>query len=234
MTTTLELLQAGGVFLLGLLARAGLVLAVIALLSLPLMAVALLLRAAASLRRRRSGLGEVSGLLLHPGLHYAPSHAWLAPRRSGLVAVGLDDLALRLLPSVTGLEAGPPGRSVRRGEPLLKLLAGGRTLVVPAPLAGTVVAINPAVRRDPGLAKREGYGRGWLVAVRPADQAWRGLPTGAGAEQFLRGEAARWNRFVEGELGFAAADGGRLVAPAPQLLDEAAWHRLVSAFVGGA
>jgi glycine cleavage system H lipoate-binding protein len=234
MTTIVQVLQGGGVFLAGLLARAGLVLGVIVLLALPLMALAGVLHALETARRRRLGLRDEAGLQLRPDVHYAPCHAWLASRRGGGVTIGLDDLALRLLPSVTGIEALPPGRTVRRGERLLTLQAGGRALAVPSPVDGTVLAVNQAARRDPGLVKRDGYGRGWLVAVRPDDAGWTALPIGEGAVRFLQRESARWNRFVEEELGFAAADGGRLVAPAPTLLGEEGWQRLVAAFVGRA
>jgi glycine cleavage system H protein len=234
MTTTLEVLQAAGVFLVGLAARAGLLLAVIGLLAFPFMALALALRAAEALRRRRVGLREVAGLQLHPGVHYARCHAWLAPGRGGALRVGLDDLALRLLPAVTGIKGTAPGQLVRRGEPLVTLHAGARTLIVPAPLSGKVVAVNAAVQRDPGLVKRDGYGRGWLVAVRPDDDGWAQLPTGDGAERFLAAESARWSRLIEEELGFAAADGGTLVAPSPTLVGEAGWRRMVEAFVGEA
>jgi glycine cleavage system H lipoate-binding protein len=174
----------------------------------------------------------VAGLLFRPDLWYAPGHAWLGRRKGDALVVGLDDLAQRLMPSVTGVEAPRPGTAVAPGEPLCTLFAGARRLVVPSPLAGTVACANPAVLRDPGLVKRDGYGRGWLVAVTPADERWAALPRGAGAEAFLTREAARWNRILEEELGLAAADGGALVAPAPWLLGEAGWRRLVGEFVG--
>ena len=58
--------------------------------------------------------------------------------------------------------------------------------------------------------KRDGYGRGWLVAIEPADGSWASLPRGESAESWMRREAVRWNHFLEERLGFAAADGGEL------------------------
>lgn len=232
METTIEMLTSVGVFLAGLAARAGLVIAVIAVLSIPIMLVAAVLRGAEELKRRNLGLREVAGVLFRPDLWYAPTHTWLARRRDGELAIGLDGLAARLMPSVTGLEVARAGTRVEKGEPIATLYAGARTLSIPAPVSGTVTGCNRAVLRDPALVRAEGYGRGWIVAVRPADESFAALPRGDRAEAFMRSESARWDRFVEAELGYAAADGGHLVAPLPTLIGESGWKKLAAAFTG--
>jgi glycine cleavage system H lipoate-binding protein len=233
MQTIIQLLESLGVFIVGLLARGGLVLAVIAVLSLPLMLAAVIMRAAEEVKRRQLGMRDVAGLLFRPDLWYSPNHTWLARRKGGTLAVGLDDLAQRLMPSVTRVEVPAAGTAVRKGEPLATLFAGARALAIPSPVDGTIVAANRAVLRDPALVKAEGYGRGWLAAVAPADEAFAELPRGDRAERFLLAESARWNRLVEEQLGFAAADGGHLLTPAPHLAGEKVWKALVAAFVGG-
>jgi hypothetical protein len=104
---------------------------------------------------------------------------------------------------------------------------------IPSPVAGTVAGVNAAVLRDPSLVKRDGYARGWLLAIAPSDPSFDQLPRGAEAESWLRREAGRWTRFVEERLGFAAADGGELVAPAPWLVGEEGWRELTKEFLGG-
>lgn len=232
MAATLQFLETVGIFLVGVATRGALVIGVIAVLSLPVMLMAFALHGAEALKRRHLGLRDVAGFLFRPDLWYAPTHTWLARRQGGTLAIGLDDLALRLMPSVTGLEVPRAGTLVRRGEPLATLYAGSRTLTIPSPVTGTVTGVNRAALRDPALVKREGYGRGWVVAMAPADESFAGLPRGERAESFMRTESARWARFMEDELGFAAADGGHLVAPAPSLVGEAGWKRLTAAFVG--
>ena len=63
------------------------------------------------------------------------------------------------------------------------------------------------------------------------DPAWEALPREQDAESFLRKEAARWSRFFEERLGFAAADGGELVAPAPWVIGEDGWKALTLEFL---
>ena len=232
MTALIEILQSAGVFVAGLLARFGLFVAMLAVLVLPALAIALVIRAVGARRRKALGLRRVAGILFRPDLSYAPGHTWLHPRKRGRgLELGLDDLAQRLLTSVTAVELPTPGRVVRRGDTLAVLHGGGREVKIPSPIAGTVLGANAAVLRDPGLVKRDGYGRGWLVAIAPTDAAWEKLPRAADAESFIRKESARWSTFFEERLGFAAADGGELVAPAPWLVGEEGWRALTAEFL---
>ncbi|WP_242392735.1 glycine cleavage system protein H [Anaeromyxobacter oryzisoli] len=231
MQALIEMLEAIGVFLAGVVARIGIFLAMIAVLLVPALLVAAVLHGIAARRERRLGIRDVAGVPFRPDLFYSPGHLWLHRRAGGTVEVGLDGLAQRLMPSVTSVEVARPGTAIARGEPLVTLHGGGRALVIPAPVGGKVAGLNVAVARDPGLVKREGYGRGWLVAVEPEDLGYAAMPHGETAEAWMRHEAGRWNQFVERRLGFAAADGGALVAPAPWLLGDEGWRALAAEFI---
>jgi glycine cleavage system H protein len=231
MGSAIETVQAVGVFLLGLVGRFAVFLGMLAVLVLPALALALAVRFVAARRRRALRLSRVAGLLFRPGVAYAPGHTWLDRRGGGSLEVGLDDLAQRLLPSVTCVELPRRGTRVQSGQSIAWLHGGGRVVSIPAPITGTIVGVNAAVLRDPALVKRDGYGRGWLVALAPADAAWESFPRGADGEAFLRREAGRFTRFLEERLGFAAADGGELVAPAPWLVGEEGWKTLTAAFL---
>jgi glycine cleavage system H lipoate-binding protein len=236
MQTAIEILQATGVFLAGAVARLGVFLVMLAALVLPALAIALVARAIAARRERALGLRRVAGLLFRPDAFYAPGHVWLRERGgrrlAGALELGIDDLAQRLLPSVTSVEVVHAGAKVEKGETVAVLHGGGRAVRIAAPIAGTVAGVNASVIRDPGLVKRDGYGRGWIVALAPADRSFEGLPHGSGAEGWLGREASRWSRFIEDRLGFAAADGGELVAPAPWLVGEDNWKALTAEFLG--
>jgi glycine cleavage system H protein len=233
MTGALQFLEAVGVFGAGLLVRLGLFLAMVSILVIPAVLLALVLRGRAARRERALGVREVSGVPFQPDLAYAPGHLWLRGRaRSAALEVGLDGLAQRLLPAVTAIETARRGARVERGDTIAVLHGGGRAIAIPAPLAGTVVGVNVRALRDPGLVKADGYGYGWLVALTPEeDLAAAHLARGEAAESWMRREATRWGRFLEERLGFGAADGGTLIAPAPWLIGEEGWRSLVAAFL---
>jgi glycine cleavage system H protein len=232
MTTIYGAIELVAVFLVGLAARAGMVLALVILLAIPVLLIAAMMRGAGELKKKSLGLREVAGLIFRPDAWYSAGHTWLTRLAGGSLRIGLDALALRLMPTVNAVELKPAGTRVTKGSTIATIHAGARSLAIRSPVDGVVVAANAAALRDPSLVKTDGYGRGWLVTVAPADMAFASLPSGRTAETFLREEAARWNHFIEGKLGYAAADGGELVAPAPWLLGDKGWTELAEAFVG--
>ena len=232
MQTVLEILQSIGVFGAGVLARFGLFLAMMAVFFVPAIAIALAIRGASSRRERALGVRDVGGVPFRPDLAYAAGHVWLHPRPGGRAhELGLDGLAQRLLTGVSAVETARPGTRVSRGDTIATLHGGNRALAIPAPFDGTVLGVNSAVVRDPQLVKRDPFGRGWLVAIAPDDGAEGRLARGPEAEAWTRREAHRWNAFLEQQLGFASADGGALVAPAPWLVGEEGWQALSDAFL---
>ncbi len=231
MQAAIHILETTGVFFTGVVARLGIFLAMLAVLVLPALAIALAIRAVSARRQHALGMKRVAGLLYRPDLFYAPNHTWLHRRSGGTLELGVDDLAQRLLPSVTAVELPRPGATVARGETIAVLHGGNRAVRIAAPIAGTIAGVNASILRDPALVKREGYGRGWLVAIAPSDPSFADMPRGEQAEGWLKRESARWSRFIEDRLGFAAADGGELIAPAPWLVGEENWKALTDAFL---
>lgn len=230
MTVAIGFLEQVGVFAAGALVRIGIFLAVIAAVAVPIVAVAWVVNRVKEVRRRALGLHDVGGVSVRPGVRYAPGHTWILPRGRGAVEVGIDDLALRLLPAVTAVEAVRTGTRVRKGDPIATLWGGGRQLPIRAPFDARIAGVNAAVVRDPALVRNDNYARGWLVALEPANEEWKSLPEGAAADVWMIGEAHRWNQRIERQLGLEAADGGELISPAPWVVGEECWRELVAEF----
>jgi glycine cleavage system H lipoate-binding protein len=228
-----ELLQIAWVFLTGLLVRALAFTLVLVVCALPVLAAFAVFRAWQKMRDRQVGLVDLDGLELAEAHHYAPSHAWLQRGPRGIVHVGLDEIAGRLLHAPTSVSLPRPGTVLGAGLPAATVACGPRTAIIPSPITGTVVAVNPAVVKDPSLLEESRYRRGWLFAVKPATASFLSLPTGDRARAWFMDETARFSRALESELGLLAADGGELVVEAPALLSEEKWHRLVSEFLKG-
>ena len=234
MEALLTILQGAAIFAAGLLVRLLLLIAFVAVALAPILAgwglYRVVERTIRRLKARRLGLVEVGGLVLAERRQYAPTHAWLEETR-GRLRVGLDGLAGHLLHGVTAVQLPQPGSMLAKGRAAVTVACGARTAIIPSPVTGTVVAVNPAVLRRPSLMLSSPYGRGWLFAVRPASDTYRSFPTGAQARDWFQTDETRLAHFLENELGLAAADGGELVLPPPALLSEDQWHRAVSSFL---
>lgn len=232
MTTFMEILEAVGTFIVGLGGRLGLALVLGLVLVIPAAVLGLGLWWVRA--RREPAVRLEGGLAWRRGAYHATNHTWLAPRRRGELAVGIDDLARRILPSVTAVELPRPGMFVHRGDPIVILRAGSRAVRLGAPVDGMVTRVNAGARRDPALVMREPYGAGWLFGIAPADGAYLKLPRDAEAARWMDEERTRLDRFLEHELGYAAADGGVPVVPGPSALGEGGWKKLVFAFLHAA
>jgi glycine cleavage system H lipoate-binding protein len=228
----MDTLIAIGTFLAGVVARFGLVLALpvaLAVLAALGLVVARIFRAA---RNRAAGLERVDGLFFKPDLYYAPGHLWLG-RRDGVLRLGIDDLAQRLLPEPHSIELPARGRELKAGEVAAVLICGYKRVEIRCPTAGTVVGANEALAHDPTLFRRDPYSRGWLFELQPADAAWQQLPIGAAARTWLRAEASRLARFAETELGVGAADGGEFTLLMANALPGSKWDAMLAAFLAG-
>jgi glycine cleavage system H protein len=235
MEALLAFLTGAAIFVVGLLARLLFLLAFVAAALVPVLAVWALSQAAVRTARwvkaRRLGLVEVEGLLFAGNRRYTPAHTWLDEKRGGNLRVGLDDLAGHLVHGVTAVALPAPGSAIAAGRPAVRVSCGARTAVIPAPVTGTVVAVNERVGNHPTFLRSSPYEKGWLFTVRPASDAYRSFPMGLDAQAWFRGEEARLARFFEGELGLAAADGGELILPPSVLLSEEKWKQAVSSFL---
>jgi glycine cleavage system H lipoate-binding protein len=226
MTSVIEILEAIGTFLVGTVGRIG----IFFVAGLALLAPALLAALAWQAIDRRRRRGDEMGL----GARVAPTHTWLEPRRDGTLAIGVDEVASAILPSATSVDLPRRGMVVHRGDPIVVVHAGSRTVRIAAPADGVVARVNRRLLRNPSLVKDEPYRGGWLFALAPDGDDWKALPVGLQADTFILSERRRLARFVEEELGLAAADGGVLLAPAPALLGDEGWRKVVAEFLHAA
>jgi glycine cleavage system H lipoate-binding protein len=145
--------------------------------------------------------------------------------------VGIDDFARQIVTPVQAVSLPPVGAMLHAGDVGAEIRAGGKAAPVSTPVEGTVVAVNEDVRRDPSLLESDPYGRGWLYRLAPTEAVWPGLKSRDAARDWLGAESRGLSKFLEHELGLAAADGGHLAAPVTDAVNDEQWGRLVRVFL---
>jgi glycine cleavage system H lipoate-binding protein len=147
---------------------------------------------------------------LPDGFYFHQGHAWAAPDERGVMRVGIDDFARKLLGLSVGVVLPPIGTRLAEGEPGWQLrLADGSDVPMLSPVAGEVVSVNPEVLLQPALMNSEPYDRGWLMKVRvptPA-AARRNLLTGDLARAWIDGVSEKLPRVDGAELGIVLSGG---------------------------
>jgi glycine cleavage system H lipoate-binding protein len=168
-----------------------------------------------------------SGVYLHPG------HTWARVEADGTVAIGLDDLAHRL---VAAEETSVPtlGAHVFQGESAIDLSATGKRVSALSPVDGTVVAVNTALPSGVSLSNpADAYGAGWLFKVKPTKLTanLRQLYAGSAAQNLLDDAAALLAIRANPEMVAVMQDGGAPVHGIASALAGDDWDVLAREFL---
>jgi len=169
---------------------------------------------------------------LSPDLYYHPGHSWALPGEEGIVTVGVDDFAQKMIgqPDSVGLPA--VGATVAQGVPALNFNVENESVELLSPVDGNVVAVNQAVIDSPHLVNSDPYGDGWLMKVRSS----RLKPN---LKNLLHKKlAVAWIQITEntlrqqmvGDLGMVMQDGGVPVSGIARNLSGAQWDETVKEF----
>jgi glycine cleavage system H lipoate-binding protein len=164
------------------------------------------------------------------GVHLHPRHTWARLESDGLVAVGADDFAHKLV-GAARVKLPNLGDHVLQGEPALEIGEAEQTVPMLSPVDGTVVAVNAALR-DKADGLEDPYGRGWLFKVKAPRLAanLRQLLRDGPARRFMEEAEAQLAMRLSPELGQVLQDGGVPVHGIARALSGDGWDDLARQF----
>ncbi|ABK18483.1 glycine cleavage system protein H [Syntrophobacter fumaroxidans] len=178
---------------------------------------------------------KVSGFALASGYYYHEGHSWARIEHGGFVRLGIDDFALRLLGSPTGISLPKIGTRLKRGENGWSIRREEHYASVLSPMDGTVMATNQSASKQPGLSKKDPYGEGWLIVVDPQGglrKQTKHLLFEKRAVAWLDAEAKKLEEMVMSVYGVPlAATGGEIVEDIFGNLSHLRWDDLVREFL---
>ena len=176
--------------------------------------------------------GVVAGFELPENLRYHPGHTWALGESPNFVRVGFDDFAARLVGKVERINLPQRGQWIRQGQKLATIYRDGAKVELVSPMEGIVTDVNQAVTLDPGLARGDPYGEGWLVTLHAPDAKtnFRNLLAGAVARKWMEEAAARLRSRMPAMAGALAQDGGVAVDDLTTHLPEQVWVELAREF----
>jgi glycine cleavage system H protein len=102
------------------------------------------------------------------GLRYTNDHEYArADSQSGVYVVGITDYAQGELGDVVFVNLPKVGDKVSAHQVFGTIEAVKAVADLYAPVAGTIVEINPTLDADPAVVNRDPYGEGWMIKLRP-------------------------------------------------------------------
>jgi glycine cleavage system H protein len=157
----------------------------------------------ARLARARQLAGEtlesivMSSVRLPEGTSVALNHTWLREEDRGIITIGIDEFISRLVGAVEDIALPQNGAVIAPSFSSITLRDGMRQLEMASPVSGRVVEVNEKVIRNPALARKDPYGDGWLVKIRPdrANSVRTFTKAGEDAILWLRAQGDRAKQF---------------------------------------
>ncbi len=103
-------------------------------------------------------------------LLYSSDHEWIA--LDGTRArIGITDYAQDALGDVVFVQAPTIGATVSAGDSFSEVESTKSVSDIYAPVSGTVVAVNDALRDGPDALNSDPYGAGWICEIEMSDRA---------------------------------------------------------------
>ncbi|MGB8344657.1 MAG: glycine cleavage system protein GcvH [Ktedonobacteraceae bacterium] len=126
-------------------------------------------------------MAKANGCNIPENLYYlVDKHIWARLEADSVVTVGVTDVAQHLAGKVIAVSPKKVGKALSKGQSAGTVESGKWVGPVPLPVGGELVAINEALKKNPGLLNQDPYGEGWIVKVKPAnwDEERKSLATG--------------------------------------------------------
>ena len=169
---------------------------------------------------------------LSPDLYYHPGHSWALPDEEGIVTIGVDDFAQKMIGQPDSVSLPAVGATVAQGVPAFQFNVQNESVEMLSPIDGDVLAVNQAVLDSPELVNRDPYGDGWLMKVKSS----RLKPNLTNLLQ--KKLATAWIRITEntlrqqmvGDLGTVMQDGGVPVSGIARSLSDDQWDETVKEY----
>ncbi|MDQ3782310.1 MAG: glycine cleavage system protein GcvH [Actinomycetota bacterium] len=99
-------------------------------------------------------------------LRYTANHEWARAEDGGLYRVGITDFAQDALGDIVFVALPDPGMVLGAGDSLGEVESTKSVSDVYAPVAGTVEAVNEALRQAPQAINDDPYGDGWIILIK--------------------------------------------------------------------
>ena len=112
----------------------------------------------------------MSALHYPEDLHYSKEHTWLREADDGTALVGISDFAQDQLGEVAFVDLPAVGKLFASNGEFGTVESIKAVNALYMPVAGTVLAVNPALAADPSLVNTSPYADGWMIKIQiPAD-----------------------------------------------------------------
>jgi glycine cleavage system H lipoate-binding protein len=152
----------------------------------------------------------VDGVMVPSGYYLSAGHTWIKIEDQGVVRIGIDDFAARLLGEIDSVSALLMGKTVQQGRAGFTLFKNSSPVRFSSPVTGVITQVNPAMNQDPEQITTAPYTRGWVCMVHCPDlkNDLKQLLFMEEGLSFMAGQVKKLHGILETSTRLKAADGG--------------------------
>lgn len=165
--------------------------------------------------------------------YYHQGHTWAVPEKEGVLRVGIDDFAQKLVGKPSAIELPKVGEQLVQGDVGWKMKVDSKTIDVLSPANGEVIAVNERVLQSPDLINEDPYKNGWLLKIKTPQMK-------ANLKNLLNGNMARaWMEYTTHQISQTLSDdavpvlqdGGKIVPGFAKEIEPKNWDKLARHFL---
>ena len=171
------------------------------------------------------------------GVFISPGHVWANVTVKGVVRLGMDDFARKMIGHLDAIELPAKGATIKKGDRLFAVRQAGRVAEFFAPISGLVQDVNSELPHRLEWLVTRPYERGWVCAITPehlADDLGQ-LRIGEMAAAWYQAEISRLRQVLGASQGAdqptSGPMGGGLAEGQLGDADDATWARFTQAFL---
>lgn len=133
------------------------------------------------------------------GVFISPAHAWANIELNGMIRVGIDDFAQKLIGQIDDVELPKRGQNVKKGDPLFSIKQASRSVMIPSPVSGKIASVNSELLYRTELIKMKPYELGWVCCLEPTNLSsdLQSLRIGADAVSWYQKEIDKFSEMMK-------------------------------------
>ncbi|MCD4677520.1 MAG: glycine cleavage system protein H, partial [Desulfobacula sp.] len=108
---------------------------------------------------------DVKGFKIAKGYYFHSGHTWTCIDSGGIIRVGMDDFAFKVLGGPDGFDLPLTGQELNRSRPGWGIKRHHNLADILSPVNGVITKVNQPVKTSPDLPGKMPYQDGWLFTV---------------------------------------------------------------------
>jgi CheY-like chemotaxis protein len=169
------------------------------------------------------------------GVFISTGHVWASVTVPGMVRLGMDDFARKMIGRIDGIELPAKGATLKKGDRLFVIRQGGRVVSFCAPVSGVVQDLNVELPQHLDLLARHPYEKGWVCSMKPEhlSNELEQMKIGEKAAVWYQTEIVRLQEVLAPSLGDASVASltSPLVEGQLEEVDDTLWAKFEKSFL---